>query len=445
MDAARRDVRPLSSPSRVRNGIRKDVAAWGAMAGCVIGAFAAGAVEETPRLATRLGQAAVVAHGRVSRVRPFDHDRVRVIHLSVDRTLKGGERLAEAAGVVEIVEMRDRPSAPALLEAGDTALVFLRRARRGSYLDATLGPGRRWEIAGGLQGRVRDRDPVVTSEAADLVERIVDRSRAPAETPEERAAERRAWVFDALAARHAMLVEDGAVGLEDVPALRATLSTPERAAIEGALRRSDLPPRVRAAVFRGVAGAGLRTMVTTLASVPARDAVVLEAAWAARTSLGAPPGEPEIALRLRDGDPEVRAVAVRFLARTLDPERLEPVAQFLASESDASVRVATLEALGPLPGGQATELLERAFVEDDALLVRQAAGRVLFERGGDAAAESFARLAYRGPAAGQRHAVALLLALGRPADDPMVERIRSDHPDPSVRELAEHGFRDAHH
>ncbi len=445
MDAARRDVHPLSSPGRVGSGIRKYAVACGVMAGCVIGAFATGAIEEAPRLATRLGQATVVVHGRVSRVEPFDHDRVRVIHLSIDGTLKGGERLAGLAGAVEIVEMRDRPAAPALLDAGDTALVFLRRARRGSYLDATLGPGRRWEIAGGVQGRVRDRDPMVTSEAAELVERIVGRSRAPAETQGERAAERRAWVFDALGARHAALVEDGAAGLDEISGLAASLSDPERATIERALGRSDLPPRVRAAVFRGVADAGLRSMATTLASVPVRDAVTLRAAWGARTSLGAPPEEAEIALRLRDGDSEVRAVAVRFLAHTLDPEGIEPVAEFLASEPDASVRVATLEALGPLSGGRATELLERAFVEDDELLVRQAAGRVLFERGGDAAAESFGRLAYRGSAEGQRHAVALLLALGRPADDPMVERIRSEHPDPSVRELAEHGFRDGHH
>lgn len=417
----------------------------GAMAGCVIGALAAGAIEEAPRLATRLGQAAVVAHGRVSRVETFDHDRVRVIHLSIERILKGGERLSGPVGAVEIVEMRDRPAAPALLEAGDSALVFLRRARRGSYLDATLGPDRRWEIAGGVQGRVRDRDPMVTSEAADLVERIAGRSRAPAETPGERAAERRSWVFDALGARHAVLVEDGSAGLGEIAGLDASLSEAERAAIVRALGRSDLPPRVRAAVFRGVADAGLRTMAASLASVTVRDGVALDAAWAARTSLGAPPEESEIALRLRDGDPEVRAVAVRFLAQTLDPEGLEPVAEFLASEPEASVRVATLEALGPLRGGKATELLERAFVEDDELLVRQAAGRVLFERGGDAAAESFGRLAYRGPAEGQRHAVALLLALGRPADDPVVERIRSEHPDPSVRELAEHGFRDAHH
>jgi HEAT repeat protein len=416
-------------------------AALAASAGAVIAASATAA----PRLEERLGGATLVVVGRVSRIQSFDYDQVRVIHFAVDRIVKGAERLDGAPGSIEIVEMRDRASAPDLLVGGDHAVAFLSPMRRGSYLDATLGVKRRWQPPQGRFGVVADRDATVVAEAAALIDRIADRSRAPAETAAERAAERRAWTFDAIAARHPAMVEGGAAGLPGVPGLAGDLKPEESARLQKAVQRGDLPARVHAALIDAIGEARLARLAPTLAALTSDAPLVLDASWRAQSALGVPPGPNAFEHYLRHASAEARAVAARHFIATHPATAVPRMAAFLEGEEGPDVRIAALEALGPTSGDQATELIEQAFVGDGELAVRQAAGRVLFERGGDEAAESFARLAFAAAPEGQRHAVALLMALGRPSGDPTLERIRDTHPDPKVRELAEHGFPDSHH
>src|SRR5262249_46923429 len=107
-------------------------------------------------------------------------------------------------------------------------------------------------------------------------------------------------------------------------------------------------------------------------------------------------------------------------------------------DRDATVAKAATEALGRVktPGGLAAlaRIYERSAAQ------RQTAGTVIVGWGGDAAAETLARLAFEAPPNAQRGAVALLSPLGRNRDDPHLVRIRTTHPDPSVREFAEEGF-----
>lgn len=395
-----------------------------------------------PRLEERLADASVVARGRVSRVASHDHDRVRVIHFAVDRVLKGEERLG-ATQSLEIVEMRDRPTAAPLLEGGDQAVVFLRRMSRTSYLDTTLGSGRRWQASGGRDGVLAARDAVAADQAADLMERLAMRSRAPAPTPEERAAARRAWTFDALGATHEALVEEGARGLPEIEGVASDLAAAEKTRLSQALRRDDVSPRVRAVLYAEVAEAKLRSLAPTLATLREEDALALDALWSARAALGDPPRAASVAQRLQDPEASVRATAARAYARMFPNDAPALVGRVAREDAEKDVRIAALEALGPLASDDATKVIEIAFVEDGELAVRQAAGRVLFERGGDRAAESLGRLAFDAAPEGQRHAVALLMALGRP-DDPIVARIRETHPDEKTREMVEHGFQDSH-
>lgn len=444
MDTAGRDVhsvvgRPLVKEHR-----------WIPLVGLLllVGAASAAPTSEpvvTPRLGARLVDARVVVEGRVSRVRPFDHDRVRVIEFAVDRPLKGEERLGTPVGTLEIVEMRDRPAAPALLDTGDHAVVFLQRMERGSYVDSTLGAGRRWQALDGRTGVVSHRDRAVVAEVGTMVDRLAERSRSPAGTAEERDAEVRGWTFDAVAGRHEALVEDGAAGLVDLPKLAGNLTADEQLRLEVALRRDDISPRIRAELLTAVGQANLRSLTSTLAVLHLEDPGALDAAWRAREALGEAPRSATVAGRLRDEEPGVRRVAARTYARLYPEEAVSVLGRRLEEEGDTDVRIAILEALGPVAQDEATKIIEEAFVSDDALIVRQAAGRVLYERGGDEAAESFGRLAFDAAPEGQRHAVALLMALDRPDDDPILERIREKHPDPKTRELAEHGFKDSHH
>ena len=162
--------------------------------------------------------------------------------------------------------------------------------------------------------------------------------------------------------------------------------------------------------------------------------------------LGAPPSRDVFERALRDAKPGIRAVAVRAFVAQYPEVAVPRLGPFLAGEKAPEVRIAALEALGSLRGNEESlELIEGAFVGDPELEVRQVAGRVIFERGGEEAAASFARLAFAAAPEGQRHAVALLMALGRPADDPNLERIRETHPDAKVQEILRHGFSDPHH
>ena len=269
-----------------------------------------------PRLAGRLASSPVVAVGHVSRVQPFDHDRVRVIYLTLDRILKGEERLGAGGGALEIVEMRDRPSAPGLLNAGDYAVVFLSRMKRGSYLDETLGWARRWQASGGASGVIADADQTSVRAAAALVGRLADWSRNPAVTAGERADARRAWVFDAVSGDHWALVEEGAAGLTEIQGLDGDLQPIERARWEKAVQRGDLPPRVRAALIAAIGDAGLTSLGPTLVTLKIDAPEVLEASWQAQTTLGVPPRTADIERRLRDGKPAVRAVAARGYVNT---------------------------------------------------------------------------------------------------------------------------------
>ncbi len=409
------------------------------------GPLVAAEAPAAPRLEVHLARAPVALVGRVSRVQPFDHDRVRVIHFALDRVLKGEERLGVSSGSVEIVEMRDRPAAPALLDGGDRAVVFLSRMPRGSYLDATLGPGRRWQVADGALGVVGDRDQVVVDQVAGMIDRLVALSAAPAATAGERQALRRAWVFDAVAGQHPALVEDGAAGLLEIPGLAGDLQAHERLRLENAVRRDDLPSRARAALISAIGEAGLRSLAPALASLTTEDAAVLRASWRAQALLGAPPRSADIARRLRSGEATVREAAVEAYVDVYPQEAVPALGRFFGTEPEPAVRIAVLEALGPVDTDDATKVIETAFVEDGELAVRQAAGRVVFERGGDAAVESLGRLVFAAAPEGQRHAAALLMALGRPTDDPTLARIRATHSDSKVREMVEHGFKDPHH
>ena len=397
-----------------------------------------------PRLSERLSASDLVVEGRVARVQSRDHDRVRVAELAVDRVLKGEDRLPALGKTIEVVEMRDRPSSPPLFRAGDHVVAFLSRQSRNSYLDETLGPGRRWGVSVARVGVLADPDAQVAREAADLVETRVSWSRAAGE-PDAEPPDRRAWAFDALTAQHSGLVEEGAAMLPEVVGRNEPLAPDEETGLVRAVQRTDLPARIRAALFSAVARAELTSLVPALAAASVSRPEALEAVWDARARLGAPPAPSELDAALRREDPAVREVGATGYARYYPAEAADVLGRALAAEAEPRVRVTMLEALGPVEGRASTETLETFFAEDGELLVRQAAGRVLFERGGEAASASLGRLVYAAAPEGQRHAVALLLALDRPEDEPLLEKIRESHPDEKARELARHGFADGHH
>jgi HEAT repeat protein len=387
-----------------------------------------------PRLRQLVAGARVVVAGRVEQVATYDSGRLALATVAVTRILKGDD----PGGRVQIVEMRSLPSTPALFAEGEPVLAFLGPASRGSYLRQQLPEGAYLEASAGRASVLASPDPVVIDEAARLVGRIVEASRAPEPDAAKRRLAERALVFDALAARHPALVEDGIAGLADLKPLEP-LSDEESARLAAAIERDDLPSRVRERLFASVASLGLKTMVPALQRVTSRDAAVTGAAWAALRALGATPDADQVAERLKSTDAKVRIAAARELVARDPSAELERAARLATDDPETEVRVAVVDALSATRSPVVIVVLERAFVDRE-LEVRQAAGRGIFQIGGRPAQESLARLAFTATPEMQRQAVVLLRATGIATDDPLLVRIAEQHPDAEVREVAKHGL-----
>ena len=252
------------------------------------------------------------------------------------------------------------------------------------------------------------------------------------------AAQHRALVFDELAGRHPRLVDDGAAALPGIPDLATTLTDAERRRLEAALARTDLPSWVRVQLVESIGAANLAALAPALRTLPSPDAPVLEASWAALRHLGAPPTAADIAPSLGSSDPAVRAVDARALLATSEPDAVSRVRRLALDDPSSDVRTAATEALGATQRPDVLPSVEEVFRHGD-WPTRQAAGRAINRVGGRPAQESLARLAFDPDADVQRYAVTLLLVTGISRDDPLVQWIRTSHPDADIRRLVSEG------
>ncbi len=398
-----------------------------------VGSVALAATERLPALAQQMARARLVVEGTVAGVDTYDAGRLALARITVRRTVKGS-----AAGEVTVLERRDLPSAPELLKPGETVLLFAASAPRLSSTAALLPAGQHLEPVGGRNGVVVG-PPADIREATDVLLRLAAASATPEPDAATRAAAHRAVVFDEIAGHHPRLVADGAMALPGLPDLAATLTPVERGRLESALARTDLPSWVRVALVRAVGEAHLTALVPALRAMPSPDGALQEVVWATLRQLGSPATPEEIAKALGSDDPSTRSAAVRALAATDAPDAAERIGRVAATDPNADVRIAATEALGSptLPGAMA--VLERLFATGDWPL-RQAAGRGINAIGGRPAQEAFARLAYSDHAEVQPYAVTLLMLTGIDHDDPLMVRIRTSHPDPSVRDITIKGL-----
>lgn len=405
------------------------------VAGVVAGAVAAPPRATTPeRLQALLAGSRLVVAGRVADVATYDDGKLAVATVAVSQTIKGDD----AGEPVRVLETRSLPSLPPVFTTGDQVLVFLGPARLSSYVRERVPAGAYWQPTAGAGGVIAAADAVTVEQAASVVGRMALASSDPEPDPAKRRTAERALVFDELAARHPAVVEDGIAGLGTLPAL-LPLGDGERTVLASAVVRDDLPPRVRERLFATIARLQMADLVPALRAVRSDDATVTAAAWQALRALGAAPDADEIAVGLESKDGAVRAAAAReLLARDVAGE-IDRAGGLALSDPDPKVRIAVVDALAASGDPVVLVVLEKAYVAPE-LSVAQAAGRAIFQIGGRPAAESFARLAFTAPPAMQRHAVTMLRATGVAEDDPLLVRIRNEHPEPEVREVAEHGL-----
>ncbi len=369
---------------------------------------------------------------RVEAVRSLDAGRIQVGRISLGRVLKGEPSGAE----LRVVVVRDLPSLAPRLRNGEWLVAFLRPLHWNSSLRGALPPGVYFASASGRDGIVAGPDRGGAEEVAGVVDALAQASRAPESDPDARRSARRALVVAEIGARHPSLVEDGVRRLE---ALASPLEPAERTAIERALARADLGDALRARLIEAIAAAGLEELAPAVARASG-GARVEAARWRALEALGAPPDPEALRARLGAADGGVRAAAAEALLRSADPKGREAALRLSREDPEAGVRARLLGAIGRRLGPAGLPVLEDAMAEDPAPAARQAAARAIFAIGGVAARAALGRAAFRGPPEEQRRAVAMLRALGAADGDPVLERIRREHPDPRVREIATSGL-----
>ena len=436
MDGARRADGPLSLTLRAAASYAAFVALI-ALVGTTHGAD-----RRWTRLPELARQARLVVVGIVTRSRTFEDGRVMVAYIRPDRVLKGEAQPGEVA----VVEEHDLPSGRTLLPTGEHVVAFLARAPRTSSLARALPAGPTYQTSvGGRMGVLTSQSAETIREAGDIVARWMAVAAGTVGEPDARAKEMRALALDEVAAAHPVVVEDGAAAVGALPDLAASLTDTERHRLEAAFDRHDLPPRVRVLLIRTVAAKRLTVLVPALRGLKNPPAEVLAASWDALRSLGAPPSASEISRYATNDDPTVRAVAAPALLAAGGADAVPQVERLALTDPDLAVRTAATKALGAAKPPDGLAALARIY--EKRADGRQTAGNAIVAWGGDEAADMLERLAFAPPPEAQKQAVILLFAMGRKQDDPRIVRIRTTHPDPSVRELVTHGpdFGSHHH
>lgn len=396
-----------------------------------------GADQHRARIGELLREARLVVVGTVSRRESFDGGRLVVASVQPERVLKG----APQSGEVAVVEEHDLPSSPTLLPSGEQVVAFLVRAPRSSSLARALPAGTTyWAPVRGRMGVLASPARETIRQAGDIVARWAAMAADPTGDAATRSERLRALAFDAVAATHPVVVEDGAAAVATLPELAPTLTDAERLRLEAALGRADLPARVRIALVEAIAAQKLVALLPALRALDQAPPELLAASWDARRRLGAAPTAADLAPFARSPKPGVRAVAWTALLAAGGAEAVPRVERAALEDRDAAARKAATAALGAVRPPGALAALERIYVRTSDPDVRQAAGNAVVAWGGDAAADTLARLAFAAPPDAQKWPVILLFALGRTRDDPRLIRIRTTHPDASVRDLVEHGF-----
>jgi hypothetical protein len=388
-----------------------------------------------PHLRELAKTARVVVVGDVTGVVSYDQGRVAVASLRIETVLKGS--LAGETAAAKVVERRDLPTPP-IFRQGQAILAFLKAAPRSSSLNAVLPQGVYYALVDVDDARLVAESPDSLAEIRRIVEMIIAESRNPRTDSTEHAARARTLAFELLSARHPVLVNDGAASLTSVPHLTGTLTARERESLEQALRREDLPLRVRLALIREVGKAGLEEAVPALQTLSSPPEV-MEAAWQALDQLHAAPPVEKLEQRLAAENPDIRAAAARELLRQEGVAAVSKIAPVALQDPDPEVRIAAVEALGNLGKPEALPPLERVFTEEEGNL-QQAAARAILAVGGQPATDAFGRLVFTAPSPAQPYAFMCLMLTGVNRDDPLVERIAETHPNESVRRLATHGL-----
>jgi hypothetical protein len=394
-----------------------------------------------PELRQMLRRSNLVLVGDIGAVSEADDGRLLRARLRIGRTLAGavdGTGVHDGTGV-DIVEDRRFPSARPTLRSGRRVVVFLVVAKQNAQMRRALPPGSYYRVLDEPWGLIDLPDATAEREVVGALEGWIALGRERALSQQERDAAVRRLTFSELEASHPRLSEDAVVNLATLAGLADSLTPSEQDILARALRRTDLPERVRIALIEAIAAARLAALAQSLRDLPGASPALVRASTLARSRLGTGPGQEELSVALREGDPATRAAMVPALLRA-QTGGIAAVGALATTDPAREVRLAAIEALGESGSPEALSILGQTFKDADPE-IRERSAQAIYRIGGRGAAELAADLAFTAPPEGQRHAVFLLGTLGVGGTDSLVKRIRESHPDPAIRDLATHGLK----
>ncbi len=387
-----------------------------------------------PQLRQMLRRSTLVVVGDMGAVAEHDDGRLLRAQVRVGRVLKGGGGTG-----VDVVAVRRFPSAQAALRSGHRVIAFLVVAKETAQLRQALAPGVYYRIFDEPWGLIELASATTEREVLGALEGWIALDGDRTLDAQQRDAVARRLTFSELDASHPRLVEDAIVGLATLSNLAGTLMPGERDILARAVRRTDLPERVRIGLVQAIAEAHLVALAPSLTDLPGASPALIRASTLARSRLGTGPGEDEFSTAFRDGDPATRAAMIPALLRA-ETGGIPAVSLLATGDPAKEVRLAAIEALGESGSVEALPALGQTFKDADPE-IREESAQAIYRIGGRSAAELAADLAFTAPPRGQRHAVTLLGVLGVGGDDPLAKRIQDSHPDPSIREYATHGLK----
>ncbi len=391
-----------------------------------LGLLCTGVVRSAERRLIRdlTAQAPLIVIGTVRGGEDFAQGAFSLHTLDVIETLKGSAR-----GKLKLVE--DRKSSLHIYHDGQRVLVFLDQAPTHSLYRKHLPPGAYFAAVGGKEG-VMELEARADPVARALVEAYLAGDEEAARDPQLLRAE--------LRSSQPRLAADAVSQLRGRSGLAQSLTKQDLKAVNSCLRDPLVGDKTRARLMRLLGEREVKAALPLLRALDPVAGELIAARARALTQLGEPPAAAQLEAYLRHPDPELRRFALEQLSRSSKKKAIRQLEAVALTDGDKNVRVAAVEALGASGRPEVTEVLVQVFNSRDSDL-RRASARAFHKLGGPATQQALGDLVFDGERYEvQAHALVLLFSMGATKQDPMIERIRRQHPDKRIRRIIDEGI-----
>jgi len=364
----------------------------------------------------------VVVWGTVASITPYPAAKLQVFGIKVTRACKGDVAAGETMALAQ--EMLFESTKPYFAPGVETLVLAVPLPSYSSFRKA-LPEGTYWRWTERLE-TVADVAGLTDPALAEAVARYLT-VRDDAEATAD-------FLAGTLAGSSGRLRNDALIAIAARPELPPLLDAGRLQPLSPWLRDPRQPIAERAQVLVQLARVGAPGVVDLAEDLAAADGPLQAAAVDALVSIDKVPPAERLLVWTRSSDEALRLAASRGLAKIGSPAALDRLAEMLAHDTSAGVRLAIVQALARVPGEQAVTLLAGELAKSDKTLAVAAAESL----GRLASPEAIAALAAaleQGSSEAQAAAAFALKRCNQREADEILQRLEANHPDPNVRRL----------